>query len=61
VPPINPCAALARNPVRERIHSALDGRRREGLEVNESYSRWWVLLTFGVLLLALVFVVHVSK
>jgi hypothetical protein len=29
--------------------------------VNESYSRWWVLLTFGVLLLALVFVVHVSK
>jgi hypothetical protein len=29
--------------------------------VNESYSRWWVLLTVGVLLLALVFVVHVSK
>jgi hypothetical protein len=29
--------------------------------VNESYSRWWVLLTCGVLLLALVFVVHVSK
>jgi hypothetical protein len=29
--------------------------------VNESYSRWWVLLTFGVLLLTLAFVVHVSK
>jgi hypothetical protein len=47
--------------VRERIHSALDRRRREGLEVNESYSRWWVLLTFGVLLLVLAFVVTVSK
>jgi len=29
--------------------------------VNESYSRWWVLLTFGVLLLLLAFVVHVSS
>jgi hypothetical protein len=36
-------------------------RRREGLDVNESYSRWWVLLIFGVLLLLLAFVVHVSK
>ena len=29
--------------------------------MNESYSRWWVLLTFAVLLLTLAFVVHVSK
>jgi uncharacterized membrane protein len=32
-----------------------------GADVNESYSRWWVLLTFGVLLLLLWFVVNVSK
>ena len=29
--------------------------------MNESYSRWWALLTFGVLLLLLWFVVNVSK
>jgi len=29
--------------------------------VNESYSRWWVLLMFGVLLLLLAFVIHVSS
>jgi hypothetical protein len=34
---------------------------KKGPDVNESYSRWWVLLMFGVLLLLLAFVVHVSK
>jgi hypothetical protein len=34
-----------------------DGRER----VNESLSRWWVLLMVAVLLLLLAFVVHVSK
>jgi hypothetical protein len=29
--------------------------------VNESLSRWWVLLMLAVLLLLLAFVVHVSK
>jgi len=29
--------------------------------VNESLSRWWVLLMVAVLLLLLAFVVHVSK
>ena len=29
--------------------------------MNESYSRWWVLLMFGVLLLLLAFVIHVSS
>jgi hypothetical protein len=29
--------------------------------VNESYSRWWVLLMFGVLLLLLAFVVYASR
>ena len=29
--------------------------------MNDSYSRWWVLLTFGTLLLLLAMMIHVSK
>jgi hypothetical protein len=34
---------------------------KKGPDVNESYSRWWVLLMFGVLLLLLAFVLYASK
>jgi hypothetical protein len=51
---------VTRLPARAAGTLCTDERPR-GARVNDSTSRWWVLLTFGTLLLLLALMIHVSK
>jgi hypothetical protein len=47
---------------RRSVDSPLaNGPTQRGKRVNESTSRWWVVLTIGTLLVLLALVIHVSK